>query len=108
MVTRIKNLCLERGISFRQLEIETGLSNGSIRRWDDSAPSVDKALLVARYFGVSLEYLLGVEQPPASLNSEETRLLAAWRQADEKTRRHVSIELEDYGFLYHAKEKNAV
>lgn len=107
MVTEIKNLCQKQGMTIKSLEIAIGLPNGSIRRWDESSPAVDKVLRVSQFFGVSIESLLGVA-PVAPASGEETRLLAAWRQADEKTRRHVAIELEDYGFLYHAKEKNAI
>lgn len=30
----------------------------------------------------------------------EAQLVEAWRQADDKTRRKVAIDLEDYGFTY--------
>lgn len=63
MVTIIKKLCHDNCVTVAQLEREAGLSNGSIRNWDKSTPSVDKALAVARYFGVSVDYLLGLDSP---------------------------------------------
>lgn len=63
MVTIIKELCTRNGTSIKAVEDACGLSNASIRRWDDSWPSIDKVLAVARHFGVSLEYLLGIDTP---------------------------------------------
>lgn len=108
MVTEIKRLCKINNISIKALEEKLHFGNGSIRRWDECSPSVDKVFALSQFFGVPIERLLGVETPAGAINSEETRLLSAWRQADEKTRRHVAIELEEYGFLYQAKEKNAI
>ena len=34
------------------------------------------------------------------LTMDEVRLIFAWREADEKSRRKIAIELEDYGFSY--------
>lgn len=38
------------------------------------------------------------------LSLEELKILYAWRRADEKARRKVAIDLEDYGFKYLPKE----
>lgn len=108
MVEIIKQLCDKRKTTIKALEEAVNLGNGTIRRWDKSSPSVDKLLRVAQYFGVSLDYLVGDEAPTAPINETETRLLSAWRQADEKARKHVAVELEDYGFSYTAREKEAV
>lgn len=108
MVEIIKQLCDKRKTTIKALEEAVNLGNGTIRRWDKSSPSVDKLLRVAQYFGVSLDYLVGGEAPTAPINETETSLLSAWRQADEKARKHVAIELEDYGFLYVVMGKEAV
>lgn len=58
--SRIKGLCERNEISVTQLESELGLSSGSIGKWRTSvSPSVDKIYKVAKYFGVSLDYLVG-------------------------------------------------
>ncbi|MBF7019652.1 helix-turn-helix transcriptional regulator [Staphylococcus sp. 18_1_E_LY] len=54
---KIKKLCSERGISIAHLERETGISNGQIKRWAKSSPSVENLKKVAKYFDVSLEFL---------------------------------------------------
>lgn len=61
MVTIIQQLCKAANTTISAVEVACNLSNASIRRWDKSSPSVDKVLAVANYFGVSIEYLLGVE-----------------------------------------------
>jgi len=44
-------------ISIRQIETELGFSNGSIRKWQDSAPTY-KLLRVANYLGTTPDYLI--------------------------------------------------
>lgn len=56
---KVKEVCLERGISIHALEKETGIGNGTISRWKESNPTVDKLKKVADYFGVPIEYFLG-------------------------------------------------
>jgi transcriptional regulator with XRE-family HTH domain len=59
VLERIKALCVERGISIAELERATGIGNGTIARWGQSSPRVDKLLAVADYFGCPVGYLLG-------------------------------------------------
>lgn len=59
LVEKIKHLCEERKVSVAELERNTGISNGQIRKWDDSTPGVDKLNLIADYFNVSTDFLLG-------------------------------------------------
>ncbi|MCY8842434.1 helix-turn-helix domain-containing protein [Bacillus atrophaeus] len=59
IVERIKNLAKDKKISLAELERKTKLSNGTIRRWDEKTPGVDKVQKVADYFNVSVDYLLG-------------------------------------------------
>lgn len=56
---RVKELCSERGISIRQLEIRLGIGNGIIARWKTSIPNSERLDKVADFFGVSTDYLLG-------------------------------------------------
>lgn len=59
---RVSELAEERGItSIALLERKAGLSNGSIRHWNESLPSVDKLMAVANVLGVSVGYILGEE-----------------------------------------------
>lgn len=59
IVSQIKDLAQGRKMTIAELERAVGISNGQIRRWDTSKPSVDKLQIVADFFGVSTDYLLG-------------------------------------------------
>lgn len=56
----IVSLCNERQISIARLERDLGFGNATIRTWRTSSPSVDRVLLVANYFGVSVDSLVSV------------------------------------------------
>ena len=58
LIKNIRRLCIERGISIRQLERSVGLSNGIVASWEVKAPSVLKVKAVADYFGVTVDDLL--------------------------------------------------
>ena len=81
LLTMIKALCDKRGISIRKLETELGFAHGTIGVWDKSRPSIDRAAAVADYFGVSIDWLLGRDDPAededinAMLADPETRAL---------------------------------
>ena len=55
---RIRILCEKHGISIHALERKTGVSNGTIGRWDKHLPSNSKLKLIADYFGVTTDFLL--------------------------------------------------
>lgn len=60
---RIKILAQERGMSLPALEAELGFGNSTIVKWDKSIPNAEKLNIVAKYFGVSMEYLLnGIDE----------------------------------------------
>lgn len=60
---RIKTLAKQRGISLPALESELGFGNSTIVKWDKSTPNADKLNAVAKYFGVTMDYLLnGVDE----------------------------------------------
>ena len=55
----VKVICKLNNVSLSQLEKELKFSKGQIGKWKNSAPSVDKITLVADYFDVSIDYLVG-------------------------------------------------
>ena len=64
---RIKSLCNERGITISKLETDCGFSNSTIKKWKStSTPGVDKIKTIAKYFGVSVDYILGMTDIPSS------------------------------------------
>lgn len=59
---RIRKLCKARDITISKLERELGFARGHIRKWKTIGPTVEKILLVANYFGVSIDYLVSEEK----------------------------------------------
>lgn len=59
LVERIKTLCKKKKITIAELERKSGISNGQIRKWDNSSPGIDKLITVANYFDVSIDYIIG-------------------------------------------------
>lgn len=57
IVDKIRELCAERGESLASLERKLGLGNGTIGRWENGSPTLEKLGRVADYFGVSVDYL---------------------------------------------------
>ena len=66
LLDRIKTLCDAKGETLASLERQLHFGNGTIRRWGDAMPSGDKLIKVADYFLVSVDYLLGRVDNPAS------------------------------------------
>ena len=71
---RVKTLAQERGISLPALESELGFGNSTIVKWDKSTPNADKLNAVAKYFGVTMDYLLnGEDKNSVSLTAKDER-----------------------------------
>lgn len=58
IVENIKALCKREGVTIKAVEEICNLGNGTIRRWDDSSPSVEKLARVARFFRVTIDELI--------------------------------------------------
>ncbi len=60
---RIKDLRDEKGISQERLADELGVSHGTISLWETGKrePKLSNLILLAEYFGVSIDYLAGLE-----------------------------------------------
>lgn len=57
---RIKDLADEKGVSISELERTLNISNGTISKWSHSTPNTKYLVPIAKYFNVSLDYLLGL------------------------------------------------
>lgn len=59
---RLKELRLEKGITQDKLAEETGLSQAALARWENGlrSPAAYALVILAKYFGVTTDYLLGV------------------------------------------------
>ncbi len=67
---RIKKLAQKRGKTPKQIAMELGLGENLFYKWKKSSPTADKLQLVADYFHVSTDYLLGRTNNP-NINDDE-------------------------------------
>ncbi len=58
LVDRLDRVVKERGLTFNRIERELGLGNGTIKRWNDQSPRLDKLTAVAQFVDISLDYLV--------------------------------------------------
>lgn len=56
---RLKKLCDDQGISINTLEERIGISKNGLYAWKKKVPGGNNLQLVADYFNVSVDYLLG-------------------------------------------------
>ena len=88
IVERIKSLCITENITIKELERIIQISNGSIRHWNEKTPSVERVLLVADYFKVSLDWLVTGKES-GNLTPEEQQLIDYYRKADDRGKRSI-------------------
>ncbi|MCM1289473.1 MAG: helix-turn-helix domain-containing protein [Corallococcus sp.] len=60
---RLKELRKERKLSQAALALETGLTQSAVASWEvlTNVPSAEAIIVLAKYFGVTTDYLLGLE-----------------------------------------------
>lgn len=59
---RFEELCAERGLSPSYVCEQIGLSNSAYSKWtNDTKPHSNTLKVAAKYFGVSPDYLLGID-----------------------------------------------
>lgn len=61
---RVKALADKQKMSIVELEEKLGFSRNSLYSWKKNKPSIDKLNVVADYFGVTTDYLLGRTDTP--------------------------------------------
>lgn len=88
ILDRIKQKCSENNKSISSLENESILGHGTIRRWDEKMPSVDKVQIVADMLNVSIDWLVTGKEPD-ELTLEERKLIDLYRSADDRGKRTI-------------------
>ena len=60
---RLKELREEKGISIQTLATNTKIGSSSISRWENeqAEPKCTQLVVLAKYFGVTIDYLMGLE-----------------------------------------------
>lgn len=108
ILERIKELCSEREITVAQLERNLGFGKGTIGKWKERIPSVDKVRVVANYFNVSIDFLTGitnVEKPADCLLKDD--MIISFQRAKERMSpedRERAMNILKVGFDYAFKD----
>lgn len=60
---KIKELRTEKGLSIKDLAEVFGVTVRAVQRWErgENVPTIDTMIEIAKYFEVSTDYLLGLE-----------------------------------------------
>ena len=82
------------GLSQEALGEKTGVSRQAISKWeaDGAVPEIDKLIALSRLFGVSVGWLLGVEEPEVS--KEDTLTETQLKMVEEIVRRYRPESME--------------
>ena len=63
LAERLKELRTEKGLTVRSLASATGLQGSAISRWENNLNNagLEELIVIAKFFGVTTDYLLGLE-----------------------------------------------
>lgn len=95
-------LCKEHGTTITALARELNIAKGSPSNWQRGAsPNSDVVMKIARHFGVSCDYLLGMDDVPSrledfSLTQEERELITCLRGLPPMVYRAVSASVSAF------------
>lgn len=92
---RIKELCRLHKITVQKLELELGEKPSTIARTTSNSKA-NKLFKIAKYFNVSMEYLLTGEEPAAGmpLSYEEMDIIKAYRKLSDAEKNIVAKSLD--------------
>lgn len=76
----VKELCKKQGISINTLEERVGFSRNSLYSWRNSSPKPEKLSVIADYFNVSTDYLLGRTDNPTIASNKNNDLITSQEQ----------------------------
>ena len=96
----VNNLCKERKTTITRMAEEIGLSNAAPTSWrKGSVPKLTTLEKIADYFGVSVDYLRGVETkkaptPKGERDYTDLELIEAVMQANEQQKEAIRLFLK--------------
>lgn len=84
---RLKSLIDSRDESQRKIAKAIGVSPSTLKRWLDNhnPPKLEELILLADYFEITLDELVGRKELPSSLSDEEQLLLVSARRIGVET-----------------------
>ena len=84
ILERIQILCDKKSISLNIAFVESGVGKNFKSNFKTSNPSIGKLTMLANYFGVSVDYLLGKTDEPSPTSSEKIIVPDFTKTAHEK------------------------
>ena len=95
----VNNLCKERKTTITRMAEDIGLSNAAPTSWrKGSVPKLSTLEKISDYFGVSVDYLRGVDNkktptPEGERDYSDDALIEAFNKADETTKEAIRLLL---------------
>lgn len=97
IVERIDSLLKKRKETRVQVAKAIGINPQNISAWSirGTVPAVDIAVAIARYLGVTAEWLVtGEESETITLSQEEKKLLAEWRELSGQDKEEIEMLID--------------
>lgn len=91
-IKRLKALIDETGLNNNKVLSDLGLNKNAINNWEkrQNIPDGKTLFEIAKYFNVSMEYLIGeTEERTSNLSEDEKRLITAYRDQSEEGKKMV-------------------
>ena len=104
-VEKIRQLCQDRNIPISKLEKDLGFGNGYLNSKKVATIKTDRLFKILDYIGISplefYNYIYGKSREyqfmeMESVNSDELKLVKAYREATEKEKQSILFILKDY------------
>ena len=89
LIERLEICYKEKGLTRTAFAKDIGIKESTIRNWSrkDSIPSVANIYEIAKYFGVPMEYLLGVEDSP--IDDDEAAMILKMKKMPAERKKHL-------------------
>ena len=108
MLNRILALLKENGITAKKLTSDLEISNSSVSDWKKgSKPSCDVVVKLAKYFGVSTDYIL-LGEKSISISQEDQDILKLFHQLPHDAQLEFRGELKGYIKCLKRQEEDTV
>ena len=87
---KLREIRLSKGMTQQSVSVYLDCAPSVYCRYEtgDRIPSVDVLIKLSKCFGVSVDYMIGVDKTPSfdGLTENEIHLIEAYRQADERAK----------------------
>ncbi len=78
MVEKIRTIARKKNLTLTELERKLGFGQGTIRRWDEKRPAIDKIILLCDLLEIPIEMII----EGSKFTDEERELIELYRSTD--------------------------